>query len=207
MDSTRAINAYKSTWDSTFDVVVSLGTDTHRFNRLMDWIDSYLQMRPDVTCLIQHGFSRPSSLATSILRMPRPELLEHYRNASAVVVQGGPGSILDARSLGVMPLVVPRRAELCEAVDNHQVVFTDHMMAAREALQAYTFAELSELLDTAIARPSVFRTSPRTAQPELAARALEVSLSRSMSTPWRVRNLTHRLRPAMRDIVSQMLPQ
>ena len=53
--------------------------------------------------------------------MPAGDLMGYYATASVVVVQGGPGSIQDARRTGAIPLVVPRRAEFDEVVDNHQV--------------------------------------------------------------------------------------
>lgn len=164
---------------TTYDVVVSLGTDHHVFDRLVDWVDDWLVTRPDVSCLLQHGFSRPSNLADSVPRLPRADLLEHYRRASAVVVQGGPGSILDARGLGLMPFAVPRLARLGEHVDNHQAVFTAYMVGQGEALRPDTGDALAGLLDAALARPAEFRTEPRRAHPELATRRLGSALSRA----------------------------
>ena len=36
------------------------------------------------------------------------ELLEHYRAADAIVLQGGAGGVMDARKVGRIPIVVPR---------------------------------------------------------------------------------------------------
>lgn len=53
-------------------------------------------------------------------------------SSDLVISQGGPGGIFEARSAGRLPLVVPRRREFGEHVDNHQVIFTkmlfDHEM-------------------------------------------------------------------------------
>ena len=186
-----------------YDVVVSLGTDHHRFDRLVDWVDAYLRAHPEVRCLLQHGASRPSALATSVPRMPRAELLELYRNARAVVVQGGPGSIVDARGLGLMPIAVPRLARLREVVDDHQVAFTDHMVAEHEALRAHDAAELGTLLDAALARPAQFRTAPRRAHPERAAHLLSASMSRAQLRPWRPADMGRRLLWTVRDVLPQ----
>ena len=39
----------------TYDLVVSLGTDVHTFDRLLRWVEAYLEAHPEVTCLVQHG--------------------------------------------------------------------------------------------------------------------------------------------------------
>ena len=39
----------------TYDLVVSLGTDYHTFDRLLRWVKAYLAENPQVRCLIQHG--------------------------------------------------------------------------------------------------------------------------------------------------------
>lgn len=189
--------------DVTYDVVVSLGTDHHRFDRLVDWLDDWLVTRPEVDCLLQHGFSRSSALATSVPRLPRTELLEHYRRASAVVVQGGPGSILDARGLGLMPFAVPRQARLGEHVDNHQVVFTAYMVDQGEALRPDTGQALAGLLDAALTRPAEFRTEPRRAYPELATRELDSALTRARRAHRRPGDVARRLLWTARESLPQ----
>ncbi|MEX5306136.1 glycosyltransferase [Kocuria sp. CPCC 205258] len=185
--------------DGGYDIVVSLGTDHHRFDRLVDWIDDYLLDHPGVSCLLQHGASRPSARATSVPRMPRPELLELYQNSQVAVVQGGPGSIIDARGLGLVPIAVPRLSRLHEVVDDHQVLFTDHMVAEGEALRARDATELAELIDAALARPSEFRTAPRQAHPEQAGRLLSASMERARLDPWRTTDMVRRLLWTARD--------
>ena len=142
------------------DVVVSLGAQEHGFDRLVEWVEAWLVRRPEVSCLLQHGFSRPSPLARSVRRVPRPQLLEQYRQASAVVVQGGPSSIADARGLGIRPLAVPRRPALGEHRDDHQAAVTDLMAQAGEVVRPDSAEELAVLLDLALARPALFRDGP-----------------------------------------------
>ena len=43
----------------TYDLVVSLGTDYHTFDRLLRWVKAYLAENPQVRCLIQHGHTSP----------------------------------------------------------------------------------------------------------------------------------------------------
>ena len=93
-----------------YDLVVSVGTDHHRFDRLLRWVQEYLEANPQVSALVQHGFTDPIPAGECVQRMPREQLLEHFRTSGVVLVQGGPGSILDARLTGAIPLAVPRRA-------------------------------------------------------------------------------------------------
>lgn len=155
-----------------YDVVVSLGTDHHPFDRLLDWMQDYLQQHPDVRALIQHGFTTPRPAGDHVARMPREELLELYRNSTVVVVQGGPGSILDAREAGVVPVTVPRVAELGEVVDDHQVQFTAVMDSRDDAVRVETREELFAALDRALQDPASVRTAPREPHSAEAAAAL-----------------------------------
>lgn len=136
-----------------YDLVVSLGTDYHHFDRLVSWVDAYLAEHPDVSCLVQHGFTAAPQQAEAVERIPRAELLELYRAAKVVLVQGGPGSILDAREVGAIPLAVPRRTELDEVVDNHQVEFSRVMEEHGETIVVTSAEDLARRLDAALANP------------------------------------------------------
>lgn len=158
-------------------VVVSLGTDHHKFDRLMDWIDDWMVNREaPVDCVVQHGFSRAPRFATAVERLPRHELLDLYRQAHLVVVQGGPGSILDAREVGRIPIAVPRRPELDEVVDGHQIVFTQIMAQQGDAIMAESYEELVRRLELAIAQPASVATAPRVARPDIATLKLEEAI-------------------------------
>lgn len=139
--------------EKTYDLVVSLGTDYHHFDRLIQWIDAYLAQHPEITCLVQHGFTAPPQNADAVERLPRADLLNIYRSAKVVVVQGGPGSILDAREVGVIPLAVPRISRLNEVVDDHQIEFSHVMEAHGEAIVVNGLEDLCNKLDAAFADP------------------------------------------------------
>ena len=76
----------------TYDLVVSLGTDVHTFDRLLRWVEAYLEAHPEVTCLVQHGHTAPIKHADNLKLLPASELLDYYATARVVLVQGGPGS-------------------------------------------------------------------------------------------------------------------
>ncbi|MCT1801280.1 MAG: glycosyl transferase [Kocuria rhizophila] len=182
------------------DIVVSLGTDHHPFPRLVEWLDEALEHLPEVSCLLQHGFTRPSERAMNTHRMPRIELLELYHSAQVVIVQGGPGSILDARLTGHIPLAVPRLAHLGEVVDDHQVAFTRRMVEDGEAKLVQGPDDLLTAVTTIMSRPSEFRTEPRVPQPELASQALWSTLD-AHKDPWRLRTMGRRSLQTAVDVI------
>lgn len=163
--------------EQQYDLIVSLGTDYHRFDRLVRWVDEYLAIRPHVRCLVQHGFTAPPQHAEAVERLPRAELLELYRSAKVVLVQGGPGSILDAREVGAIPLAVPRIAELDEVVDNHQVEFSRVMESHGEAIVVNGAEDLLNKLDAAFADPNSLKGTYRVPGSDKAADNLTESFN------------------------------
>lgn len=142
---------------------VTVGTDHHRFDRLVTWIDDWAATHRDVTVLLQRGTSKAPAVApsvTSVTSMPYPELLAAMAAADAVVAQGGPAGIVDARSAGHCPIVVARRPELGEHVDGHQVTFTRWMASRGQIKLAETAPEMASLLDLALAGSPEMRVDP-----------------------------------------------
>lgn len=162
--------------EKSYDLVVSLGTDYHHFDRLIQWVDAYLSEHPEVSCLVQHGFTRPPKHAQAVERLPRKELLEIYRSAKVVLVQGGPGSILDAREVGAIPLAVPRIAKLDEVVDDHQVEFSRVMELHGEAIVVSSAEDLCNKLDAAFADPDSLRGTYRVPGSDQAAEKLSSAI-------------------------------
>ncbi|VEJ28871.1 Uncharacterised protein [Rothia dentocariosa] len=83
--------------------MVSLGTDYHTFDRLLRWVKAYLAENPQVRCLVQHGHTSPIEGADNVKLLPAGTLKRLYAKAQVVLVQGGPGSIQDARATGAIP--------------------------------------------------------------------------------------------------------
>jgi UDP-N-acetylglucosamine transferase subunit ALG13 len=135
--------------------VVTVGTDHHRFDRLMDWLERWDAANPGaVRWTVQHGSSRPMSGADGFAMKPRAELLELLEAADLVVTQGGPGGIMDSRASGTTPIVVPRLARLDEVVDDHQVAFVRQLARNGLLVAAESEAELHAALDRAVLDPA-----------------------------------------------------
>jgi UDP-N-acetylglucosamine transferase subunit ALG13 len=135
--------------------VVTVGTDHHRFDRLMDWLEHWNTGHPDaIRWIVQYGSTRPMSGMDGFDMRPREDVLELLRSADVVVTQGGPGGIMDSRECGTVPIVVPRLARLDEVVDDHQVAFARQLAGGGLVLVAESEVELHAALDQAVGDPA-----------------------------------------------------
>lgn len=133
-------------------VLVSVGTDHHRFDRLMGWVEEWVARAPDGTSVVvQHGSSRVPAGVDARVLVSQNELRELMREAHVVVLQGGPGGIIDALVSGRRPIAVPRLASLEEVVDDHQVAFCRHLARIGQVEIAEDAASLHDALDLCLA--------------------------------------------------------
>ncbi len=163
----------RETPDREIRIMVSLGTDHHAFDRLVRWVDHWVAATRSRGCCVrytvQHGSSAPSALAANVALLPREDMLRMLAGHELLVVQGGPGSIRDVRSLDRIPIVVPRRQELGEVVDNHQIDFARFMAERGECALAEDDQMLARLLDGYAANPGALcRPAPATHADETA---------------------------------------
>lgn len=147
-------------------VVVSVGTDHHPFNRLVGWMDDWAEQHSSVMVCIQYGASHPPRTAAGHAILPHSELLGLFGRATCVVLQGGPGGVMDARRMGALPIVVPRDPALGEILDQHQQDFSLHLASRSVAKVATTEAELRSLLDHALTHPELWRIDTDATVPE-----------------------------------------
>lgn len=138
----------------TRHVLMSLGTDVHPFDRAVEWFDSWLAIeRPQqIEAFVQRGYSKPGS-APSVEYFAFHDLVRELQAADVVITHGGPGSIVECRRAGKLPIVVPRDPTLGEHVDNHQQLFCERMAAAGQILIARTEDDFRSLLDDMVANP------------------------------------------------------
>jgi UDP-N-acetylglucosamine transferase subunit ALG13 len=129
---------------------VTVGTDHHPFNRLMDWAERLVASDPSIALVVQHGTSTPPARATAHEILGLPDLEATLAAADAVVTHGGPGSIMDARASGHQPVVVPRERRFGEHVDDHQVLFTSRLAKAGEVHVARTEDQFRQAVGQAL---------------------------------------------------------
>jgi len=133
-------------------VFVTVGTDHHPFDRLVAWMDDWLASgaKERVRCLIQSGTSKPPVQTEFDQYFGYQQMETFLAEASVVVCHGGPGTVMMSRWAGKRPIVVPRRHDLGEHVDDHQVAFARRIAAEGEIALAEDAAALTAHLEQAL---------------------------------------------------------
>lgn len=145
-------------------IIVSVGTDHHRFDRLVRWTDDYMRARsaahPELRILVQRGTSAPPRRVESEELIPHDQICQLFSEAVAVVSHGGPSTVMDARRAGRLPIVVPRDPDLAEHIDGHQLRFAKHLAQNNMAIVATDQPAFFAALDAALADPSSVAIEP-----------------------------------------------
>jgi UDP-N-acetylglucosamine transferase subunit ALG13 len=151
-------------------VVVTVGTDHHPFNRLIRWVNDWLDAHPERIpgFFVQSGPASvlPGCRGAQFLDVSQRDVL--LDSADVIVCHGGPGCIADAWARGMIPIVVPRLPKLGEIVDEHQVDFCRKLAELHRVWVAQTPAEFAGLLELATHGDARFRSSVPAADVEAA---------------------------------------
>ena len=135
---------------------VTVGTDHHPFDRLVRWVDAWLEGGGNVIarCLLQHGASIRPAHADSRDFLGYDAMRATMEEAAVVACHGGPGTIMQAVDAGKGPIVVPRLRALGEHVDDHQVVFARSMASEGKIALAEDEGRFRALVEQALAAPT-----------------------------------------------------
>lgn len=129
-------------------IFVTVGTHEQPFNRLVKCMDG---LKKDGTIaeevIIQTGYStyEPQYCRWQKL-FPYQEMLKLVNDARIVITHGGPSSFIMPLQIGKTPIVVPRRHEFNEHVNNHQVLFAKAV--AKRMGTIIVVDDISELANT-----------------------------------------------------------
>jgi UDP-N-acetylglucosamine transferase subunit ALG13 len=130
-------------------IFVTLGTHHQPFGRLLDALS---QFDPD-ELVVQYGTGEPpKGVREAHAYLPFDEMLRNFDAAEGVITHAGVGSIICARRAGHVPLVVPRRHDLGEHVDDHQAELTKALEKRGTVVAAWDLAELRTLAADAFSR-------------------------------------------------------
>ena len=156
-------------------VVVAVGTDHHPFARVIGWVDRWLARggADRSETVVQHGTAAAPKWGRAVPYFEHKDFTDLVACATVVVCHGGPATIAECRRLGRVPVVVPRRPEFGEHVDNHQVLFSSRLADKKLVHVATTEEELATLLDDALADPERFAVTLDEQPIEAAVRRFE----------------------------------
>jgi UDP-N-acetylglucosamine transferase subunit ALG13 len=154
--------------DSRPLVFVTVGTDHHRFDRLVEAVGQWGARNPSARVVVQHGSAAPVEGVDNVESdpfLPPERFRALLGEAAAVVCPGGPGGIMETRAAGLRPIVVPRRAHLDEHVDDHQVAFSRFMAEHDLVTLAEEMPELDRALDRVVTDPAAYSIPGTTEAP------------------------------------------
>lgn len=106
-------------------IFVTVGTHEQSFERLIKLIDKMVEEKQITDkVIIQKGYTdyEPKNCEAYKL-IGYDEMQQYINDARIVVTHGGPASFVAPLAIGKIPVVVPRKKEYDEHVNNHQVDF------------------------------------------------------------------------------------
>ena len=128
---------------STF---VSVGNAKQPFRRLLDAVAHLVPHLPQPV-IVQHGHTPFASAACRVTAfMGMEEFARHIETAELLILHAGAGSVIHAIEAGKRPIVMPRRADLGEHVNNHQIEFSRVLAEAGKVVVAETPERLGEAI-------------------------------------------------------------
>lgn len=105
-------------------IFCTVGNDTHEFRRFSDYVLRYASDYQDKVFVFQHGHTDVVTDLTNVHLYPffsRDEFKRNLKDCEALFCHAGAGTLGTAKSLGVIPLILPRLKSFNEHVDNHQL--------------------------------------------------------------------------------------
>ena len=107
-------------------IFVTVGTHEQPFNRLVEYIDG---LKKDGTIaeevIIQTGYSTYEPKYCKWQKLfPYQKMIKLVDEARIIITHGGPSSFIMPLQMGKTPIVVPRKHEFNEHVNDHQVSFS-----------------------------------------------------------------------------------
>lgn len=111
-------------------IFVTVGTHEQQFNRLVKKIDDLKKEGIiDEEVIVQIGYSTYEPRYCTWKKLfPYSEIERSMNNARIIITHGGPSSFIMPLQIGKVPVVVPRKYEFGEHINNHQVEFTNAIL-------------------------------------------------------------------------------
>lgn len=136
-------------------IFVTVGTHEQQFNRLVEYIDNMKRDGLiDEEVVIQTGYSTYEPKYCTWQKLyPYKSMLDFVDKARIVITHGGPSSFIMPLQVGKTPIVVPRRKEFDEHVNDHQVDFA--LAVAERMGTIITVANIEDLGDTILNYDSI----------------------------------------------------
>lgn len=107
------------------EIFVVTGTNPYPFDRLLKWIDANIASRADVFCQLGSSNIKLKN-ARGQNYLTESKMFEKMKSADVVICHCGLGTVYECVSIGKPFIVVPRRIEYNECIDN-QTELADYL--------------------------------------------------------------------------------
>ncbi|GAB3411265.1 hypothetical protein GCM10027435_02690 [Haloparvum alkalitolerans] len=136
----------------------TVGTHDQPFNRLLSGLDEIADEYDKVVTQVGHSTYRPKNMEWFDF-VAESEINNYYRNASVIVGHAGAGTILTALSYGKPIVLMPRRKQYDEHIDDHQLELTAALREREGVFIVKMADELKAAIDDALAYTQTKTTS------------------------------------------------
>ena len=131
-------------------ILVSLGTHERPFYRLLKEIEKLISEGKIKDVIIQTGYTPYKVKGAKCFDFIQFEKMQKLiKNCDFLITHGGVGSITDALNYGKATIIVPRRKELNEHSDNHQLQITKEMEKTGKIIPVYNIDDLENAIEKA----------------------------------------------------------
>ena len=130
-------------------IFVTVGSQKFQFNRLLISIDKLIEQNKiteEVFAQIGYSDYKPKNFKFKEF-MDREEFNEIMQKADKVITHGGTGAIVGAIKKGKKVIVIPRLAEFCEHVDNHQLQIAEEFTKQHFIIAISEIGELQNAIE------------------------------------------------------------
>lgn len=106
-------------------IFVTVGTHEQPFDRLLKCIDKMIEdgIITEIV-IVQKGYTDYEMKNCKAEKLiPYDEMQKYINEARIIITHGGPASFIAPLSIGKIPIVVPRKKDYNEHVNNHQLEF------------------------------------------------------------------------------------
>lgn len=144
-------------------IYLTLGTSKYQFDRLLIYFDKLIDENvikgDDVFAQIGYSNYNPRNFKF-VDFMSGDQALYTIRKANLIVTHAGTGSIINSLKLRKKIIVVPRKSELKEHIDDHQNEIAESFKSRNFVKVARTYNQLKkQIIDIEKFKPSLFVSS------------------------------------------------
>ena len=131
-------------------IFIILGSTHFIFDRLPKEVDSLVgNKKISDSVFIQLGSCKYEPIHCKWKRfLSFDEMFKKIEKAKLVIAHAGAGTALLCLQLGKRPILVPRKKQIKEAVDDHQIIFAEKMEKLGYADVVFDMSDLENLIHT-----------------------------------------------------------